>query len=87
MSTLLTFQVSRRFLATFKMSLIVSLDALVTLFVDRGLVGDVRGVHVDLVRLGSFDRQARNNVKSNVNKLVMEMNLFGSNTNTHKNKV
>ncbi len=69
------------------MSLIVSLDALVTLFVDRGLVGDVRGVHVDLVRLGSFDRQARNNVKSNVNKLVMEMNLFGSNTNTHKNKV
>ena len=52
----------------------MSLDALVTLLADRGLVGDVGGVHVDLVRLGSFDRlwHARNNVKSNVNKFVME---------------
>jgi hypothetical protein len=46
----------------------------VTLLADRGLVGDVGGFHVDLVRLGSFDRlrHARNNVKSNVNKFVME---------------
>ncbi len=52
----------------------MSLDALVTLLADRGLVGDVGGVHVDLVRLGSLDRlcHARNNVKSNVNKFVME---------------
>ena len=42
----------------------VSLDALVTLFADRGLVGDAGSVHgVDLVRLGSLNRlcHARNN--------------------------
>ena len=52
----------------------MSLDAFVTLLADRGLVGNVGGVHVDLVRLGSFDRlrRARNNVKSNVNKIEME---------------
>ncbi len=69
----------------------VSLDALVTLLADRGLVGDVGGilVGIDLVRLGSFDRlrHARNNVKSNVNKLVMENEPSGSNTNMLKNKV
>jgi hypothetical protein len=62
----------------------VSLVALVTLLAGLGLVGDVGSVHgVDLVRLGSLDRlcHARNNVKSNVNKLVIE------NTNTLKNKV
>ncbi len=68
----------------------VSLDALVTLLADRGLVVDVGSVHgVDLVRLGSFDqlRHARNNVKSNVNKLVMENEPSDSNTNMLKNKV
>ncbi len=74
---------TQRRLASFKCHLIfeaffrngfVSLDALVTLLADLGLVGDVGGVHVDLVRLGSFDRllHARNNVKSNVNKTIME---------------
>jgi hypothetical protein len=53
----------------------VSFDALVTLLAGLGPVGDVGSVHGgDLIRLGSFDqlRHARNNVKSNVNKLVME---------------
>ncbi len=54
----------------------MSLDAVVTLLAGLGLVGDVGSVLVgiDLVRLGSFDRlrHARNNVKSNVNKFVME---------------
>jgi hypothetical protein len=54
----------------------VSLDALVTLLAGLGLVVDVGSVLVvvDLVCLGSFDRlrRARNNVKSNVNKFVME---------------
>ncbi len=60
----------------------VSLDALVTLLADRGLVGDVGSVYgVDLVRLGSLNRlcHARNNVKSNVNKIVMENEPSGSN--------
>ncbi len=84
MSTLLTLDVTTS-LASFKCHLMfkvfdgfVSLYALVTLLADRGLVGNVGGVHVDLVRLGSFDRlrRARNNVKSNVNKIEMEMNLL-----------
>ncbi len=54
----------------------MSLDALVTLLADRGLVGDVGGVltDIDLVRLGSLIDSgiARNNLKSNVNKLVTE---------------
>ncbi len=64
----------------------MSLDALVTLLAGLGLVGDVGSVlvGVDLVRLGSFDRlrRARNNVKSNVNNIIMENEpSFGSNTN------
>jgi hypothetical protein len=58
----------------------VSLDALVTLLVGLGPVGDVGSVPVgadpvgaDPVRLGSLDRlrQARKNGKSNVNKITM----------------
>ncbi len=48
----------------------MSFDTLVTLLAGLGPVGDVGSI--DLVRHGSFDRHARNNVKSNVNKLVME---------------
>ncbi len=70
----------------------MSLDALVTLLAGLGLVGDVGSVlvGVDLIRLGSFDRlrRARNNVKSNINNIIMEMNLSClSNTNMHENKV
>jgi len=69
----------------------VSLDAVVTLLAGLGLVGDVGSVLVGiyLVRLGSFDRlrHARNNVKSNFNKFVMEHEPSGSNTNMLKNKV
>ncbi len=69
----------------------MSLDALVTLLAGLGLVGDVGNVlvGVDLVRLGSFDRLrcARNNVKSNVNNIIMENEPSGSNTNMLKNKV
>ncbi len=58
----------------------MSLDALVTLLADRGLFGDVGGVliDIDLVRLGSLIDSgiARNNLKSNVNKLVMENEPF-----------
>ncbi len=58
----------------------MSLDALVTLLADLGLVGDVGSVlvGVDLGRLGSFDRlcHARKNGKSNVNKILMENEPF-----------
>ena len=75
---------TQRRLASFKCHLIfeaffqngfVSLDALVMLLAGLGPVGDVGSFHGgDLVRLGSFDRlrHARNNVKSNVNKTIME---------------
>ncbi len=81
----------RSFKMSFDFRSFVSLDALVTLLADRGLVGDVGGVLVgiDLVRLGSLIDTgiARNNLKSNVNKFVMENEPSGSNTNMHKNKV
>jgi hypothetical protein len=74
-------------LASFKCHLIfeafdgfVSPDAFVTLLADRGLVGDVGGVliDIDLVRLSSLIDSgiARNNLKSNVSKLVMENEPF-----------